>query len=57
MKKYEAFATITRHYHCVFEVADDELSNPWLYAENLDSSEFKELDGCSEWKLYEVKPL
>ena len=56
MKKFRAYATITYELFCDFEVEDNE--DEWAFAKDfLDGGDFKEIDGSSEWNLYEVEPL
>jgi hypothetical protein len=52
VKKYKAYATISYDLVCEFEVEDGE--DPWDVARELDGGDFKELDGTSDWKVFEV---
>jgi hypothetical protein len=54
MKKYRAYATISYDLVCEFEVEEDE--DAYAYAKDyLDGGDFKEIDGSSDWKVYEVE--
>ena len=53
MKRYKAYATISYDLECEFEIEDDE--DAWAFAKNMDGSDFKEIDGSSDWKIYEVE--
>ena len=55
LKKYKAYATISYELVCEFEL--DENEDAWAYAKDLDGGDFKELDGTSEWNLYEVEEV
>ena len=51
--KYKAYATISYELVCEFEV--EEGDDPWEIAYEIDGGDFKEIDGSSDWKLYEVQ--
>lgn len=53
MPKYKAYATISYDLVCEFEVEDGR--DAWELAEQLDGGDFKEIDGSSDWKIYEVE--
>ena len=52
MKRYKAYAMISYELECEFEIEDDE--DAWAFAKNMDGGDFKEVDGSSDWKIYEV---
>jgi hypothetical protein len=54
-RKYKAYALITYELECEFEVPDGE--DPWDVAREIDGGDFKEIDGTSDWKLYEVEEI
>ena len=55
MKRYKAYATITYELECYFELEDGE--DAWAFAKDIDGGDFKEMDGTSEWNLYEVEEI
>ena len=55
MKRYKAYAMISYELECEFEIEDDE--DAWAFAKNMDGGDFKEIDGSSDWKIYEVEEL
>ena len=54
-RKYKAYALITYELECEFEVPDGE--DPWDVAREIDGGNFREIDGTSDWKLYEVEEI
>lgn len=58
MKKFKAFATTSYDLVHEFELEDDEMGkdfNPFTYArDNLDGSDYKEVDGSGDWDVYDV---
>ena len=52
--KYKAYAKISYELVCEYEVEDGQ--DPWEIAQNLDGGDFKEIDGSSDWTLFEVLP-
>jgi hypothetical protein len=54
-RKYKAYALITYELECEFVVLDGE--DPWDVAREIDGGDFKEIDGTSDWKLYEVEEI
>jgi hypothetical protein len=54
-KIYKAYATISYDLVCEFEVEDDE--DAWDVAQQLDGGDFKEIDGSSDWKVYEIEEV
>jgi len=53
MKRYKAYATISYDLVCTFEIEDDE--DPMQFAREIDGGDFKEIDGTSDWKVYEIE--
>ena len=54
-KLYKAYATISYELDCVFEVEDGQ--DPWDVAQQLDGGDFKEIDGSSDWRIFEVQEV
>ena len=52
MKRYKAYATISYDLECYFELENEE--DAWAFAKDIDGGNFKEVDGSSDWKIYEV---
>ena len=62
MKRYKAYATISYDLVCEFEMDDEDFDSygddSWAYAKDmLDGADFKELDGSSDWTIYEVEEI
>ena len=53
MKRYKAYATMSIDLVCTFEIEDDE--DPMQFAREIDGSDFKEIDGTGDWKVYEIE--
>ena len=56
-KRYIAYATISYDLVCEFDLEDDDETDPWEFAKEIDGADFSQIDHSGDWKVYEVQEI